>query len=341
MKYTNADSSSLSRLVHSVRQVPLDVVIAVGFVVVADFVLLSLPVGGTPLQALLGLPLLLFVPGYGLVSALFLGHRADGEWRAVDRRRIRSSITVGERLVLSVGASLALLLPLALVLSLTGLGFDSGTVVGTVSAVSIVSLLVGTVRRWQLPESERFQLPVQRWVADLYAATIANDSRVDAALNTTLVLAVVLAATGVTYALVAPPRGQAHTNFSLLTEDDSGDLVTSGYPVELTVGESSPPLFISVQNYEGHEVTYTVVAELQRVRTADGSVTILERQSIARMQSTVGNGETWRERHTLTPELRGSNLRVTYYLYQGAAPDEPDAASADRLLFTWVNVTER
>jgi len=69
------------------------------------------------------------------------------------------------------------------------------------------------------------------------------------------------------------PISMASTEFYLLTENESGDLVAAGYPTNMTRGESGS-LVVGIGN-QGHEsVEYTVVVELQRVEIVNGTATV-------------------------------------------------------------------
>jgi hypothetical protein len=84
---------------------------------------------------------------------------------------------------------------------------------------------------------------------------------------------------------------------------------------------------------------YTVVVELQRVRTTNASATVLQRDRLRRFQVGLAAGETWTKRHRLVPAMTGDDLRVVYDVFRGAAPAEPVEADPYRSLHFWVNVT--
>lgn len=286
-----------------------------------------------PLRIAFALPLVLFLPGYALVSALF--PRGEG-W--TPSRQVRTTtangITVGERVALGFGTSVALLPPLGVVLLGFGVPLDAYHAVESLGGISVAGLLVAAVRRWRLPERERFRVPYDRWYRELHGAVVGQDSSVDAALNVAVILAVLLATSTLAYAVVTSPGGDSYTGFAVLTENDSGDLVAAGYPREFVEG-SSERVVLSIANREGEPVTYTVVVALQDV---DESGTPTARSELARFSGTVRNGETWRRPVNVTPSRTGEDMRLVFYLYEGPAPPDPSTETASEYVHIWIDI---
>ncbi|WP_148414159.1 DUF1616 domain-containing protein [Haloferax sp. KTX1] len=331
-------SHSNGRLNRALGELSLDVPLALAVVVSSSLVAILdvVPIA----QALVGLPVLLFLPGYALLLALFpagsAGATAEGP--SFGRFEWQPDLGLGERFALAFGMSVALLPIVGLALLWTGVGLDAAPVIAALSAVVVVGLAVGEVRRRRLPETERFHVPIRRWWADV-VRSFDRPSRVDSLLNVALAAAVLLAVASLSYALVAPGTGESYSSLSLLTQDAGGEFVAADYPEALTVGEQTA-LFVSVENVEGEATSYTLVAELQRVERANGETTVVERQALGSRTETVEDGETWRTRHGFAPTLTGEDLRLTYYLYEGDAPSEPSTDTAYRSAYVWVTVTE-
>lgn len=346
MKSTTTDSQWWFRLFRTARRVPTDLVAVAGFVFVADVVLLAPLTRGTALRPLFGLPLLFFFPGYALQAVLFPG-RSGGvpDWfdrvagAADDRARSIGDRGLDriERLALSFGLSIVVLPLLGLVLAAGGWGLALVPALVAVNLVIAGGTLLATVHRWHLPPQDRYRVPYRPWIDDLHSA-LSGATRVDAALNLALLLSVLLAVGGLSYALVAPQQGAAYTGVTLLAENEAGTLVASGYPAEYVRGESEQ-LVVGIENHEHRPVEYTVVVELQRVRVSDGAVTLVEREELDRLSATVADGETAHVRHTVTPTMIGERLRLTYYLYKGDAPADPSAETAYRHLYLWIDVS--
>ena len=103
------------------------------------FVLIS-PLNNTPVRIILGLPLVLFLPGYSLIATLF--PRKD-------------DLDAIERIALSFGLSIAITPLLGLALNYTPFGIRLSPVL-IVLSVFTVSLAIGAyLRRSRTPEEDR------------------------------------------------------------------------------------------------------------------------------------------------------------------------------------------
>ena len=326
-----------------VRHVPFDLTVVVGFVALVELVMLVPAAEGTAAQVILRLPILLFLPGYVLVSIAFperptAPSQAYGERRGVvsRARSIRhDGVDLVERGALAFGMSIALIPLYGLGLTLAGLGLEAIVVV--LPLLVVFGAIVGTIRRAQVPRADRFILPVRYWYERAHAFLFDTDNVVHLAINIALAVSVLLALSTMAYALAVPPAGETYSGFYLLTEDDDGELIAENYPTEFVAGESQELIF-GIENRERATSEYTVVIELQRVDTSADETTILERNELSRMQVTVEDGAVEYVTHDVEPTMLGSDLRLTYSLYLEEAPDEPDADSAYRQLHLWIDV---
>jgi uncharacterized membrane protein len=329
----------VSRRLPADAGVPGDLVAVGGFLLLAVLVQFLAPSGAVFLRALVGLPLLFFVPGYAVVAALFPGRRRSaGRGREALARRLTTrrdrGIDSAERLALAFGTSVALLAPLGLVISVAGLPYTTGTVVATMSAFTAVVLVLAVVSRNRLPQTERYQ--IGGGGATGVRDGLFGEGGVDAVLNVALALVVMLSVVGVGYAVIVPNGGDSFTTATLVTADGQGGYVAADYPD--TIGEDGAPLTVQLENSEGTTTSYTVVAELQRVEQSGDALTVLQETELTRMQATLSPGETWRQQHTVEPALGGENLRLIYHVYKGDAPENPSTETAYRYVTTWVDV---
>jgi len=345
-----------------VRRLPADLAAVVAVVLLTDLFVFAPVLRETPVRVVFGLAFVLFVPGYAFVAALFpeAGESPTGIEDVDDAEgdadpaaaTDRSGIDGIERVALSFGLSIAVVPLLGLVLNFTPWGIRLVPIAVTVSGFTLVSTAVGAHRRWEIPEEERFAVPYRSWLAAGQSELFDPDSRADAALNVLLVASILLAAGSVTYAVAVPKPGESFTEFYLLTENESGDLVAAGYPTNMTRGESAS-VVVGIGNQEHESVEYTVVVELQRVEivngtasAADGTTTrnvttvrVLEERELRRFQVALANNETWHRPHTVTPAMTGEGLRLQYLLYRGEPPADPSGETAYRELHLWVNVS--
>lgn len=320
-----------------VRRLPADLAAVDGLVVLTCFAVLTPGVRETPLRVVLGLPFVLFLPGYAFIAALFpeAGESVDaGEDASVTRD---AGIDGLERVALSFGLSIAVVPLIGLVLNFTPWGIRLGPVLLAVSTFTVAAASVAAVRRWELPADEQFVVPYEEWLAAARAELFRPETQTDAALNVVVVLSVLLAVGSVGFAVAVPQDGEAFTEFYLLMEDDDGELVADGYPTEFEQGESAS-LHVGIGNHEHQQESYMVVVLFERVETANNSTTVLEQRELNRFSTTVDDEGTWLTEHTVTPRMTGENLRLTYLLYRG----EPGALTTDdayRQLHLWVTVT--
>jgi uncharacterized membrane protein len=336
-------------LPRQVRDLPADlvaVVLWIGFTFLAVF----LPgVRETPIRVVFGLPLVLFVPGYALIAALF---PEAGEVPASDAEEgdseshtgnapseTRAGIDGIERVALSFGLSIAVVPLLGLVLNFTPWGIRLVPIMVAVCGATLVFTAVAAKQRWALPPEERFQVPYTQWLSAARTEMLEPETKTDGALNVLLAISVLLAVASVGYAVTVPQKGESFSELYLLTESEDGDLVADDYPTEYTRGEGRS-LIVGIGNHEYERVNYTLVVTLQRVAfTANNTTQVLEEDRLRQFRVQIGHNETRHIEHTITPTFSGQRLRLTYLLYRGQPPGEPTIENAYRENHLWINVS--
>jgi len=281
------------------RRLPADLTAVVSLTVCTVLVVFVPWVNETPLRIVLGLPFVLFLPGYAFIAALFpeagesptdetaadeTDQTADGsnnEERSIidsetgNNEQItpsetdRSGIDGIERVALSFGLSIAIVPLLGLILNFTPWGIRLVPIVITVAGFTLISTAVAARRRWALPAADRFSVPYQTWITAGRSELFEPETRVDGALNVLLVLSIVLAIGSVGYAVAVPPEGEQFTEFYLLTETDDGEFVADEYPTTFVRGDTAS-VIVGIGNQEQAVVNYSVIVELQEVQPVDG-----------------------------------------------------------------------
>lgn len=332
------------------RQLPADLAAVLGLVVLTNLVVFLPLVRETPLRIVFGLPLVLFIPGYALIAALFPeageSPAADGDERRVPPEAGDGAVAALsdrgidgiERVALSFGLSIAVVPLLGLVLNFTPWGIRLVPIMIAVSGFTVAMTALAARRRWELPPEERFSVPYRRWLDAGRTELFEPDTRTDAILNVVLVCSVLLAAGSVTYAVAVPKQGESFSEFYLLTENETGELVADDYPTEFDRGESRS-LTVGIGNQEYERTNYTIVVELQRVEVVDNETRVREANELRRFRPTLEHNETWHRQHTVTPQLTGERLRLQYLLYRGEPATPLNRSDAYRELHLWVNVT--
>ena len=329
-----------------IRRLPADLVAVIILTLLTLGVVFVPVVNETPLRVVFGLPFVLFLPGYAIIAALFPeageppttneADDTDGFAPSVDRDRGIDGI---ERVALSFGLSIAVVPLLGLVLNFTPWGIRLVPIAIAVSGTTILAAGIAAVRRWELPEEERFAVPYREWIEAGRTELFEPDSRTDAVLNVVLALSVLLAVSSVAYAVAVPPQGEQFSEFYLLTEDDDGELVADGYPEEFVVGEGQP-VIVGIGNNEHETTDYEVVTQLQTVETDGNETVVQEREQIDSFAATLEHDETHHDERLIVPDRTGEDLRVQFLLYRDEVPEEPTVENAYRDTHLWIDVHE-
>ncbi len=334
----------------TLRRLPTDLGLVTVYLGCATAVVVVPGLNQTVLRPMLALPLVLFVPGYLFVAALFPeagpplddGETPDATDDGAAAARTDDGIDGIERVALSFGTSIAIVPLIGLVLNFTPFGIRLVPILISLLLFCGTTLGLAARRRAAVAPEQRFSVDVVGALVDVRTELTQPDSRADAALNVLLVVSVLLAVSSVGYAVAVPKQGEAFTELYLLTEGEDGELVADGYPTELVQGEPAS-LVVGVGNHEHERVDYTVVVALQRVTPVNESgnttVRVDGQRQLQRFSPTLADNETWERGHTVTPPIAGERLRLIYLLYRGDAPAAPSTATAYREVHLWVNVT--
>ena len=284
---------------------------------------------GGRLRVALVMPLVLFLPGYVLLSSLFPSGRAGRVKRSFGTDTTDAAYELGgpERVGLSVALSVAVVPLIAAAASFTPWGIRKNILIYGILGFTAVFTLVAFVRRVRVPFQERYSPSLP---AMLFSSTRRADADGQRALlNIVIVLSFLLVASTAAFAMINPPQGQEFSEIYVETNNISSD-VDSAYQTAYPPGENST-LRVNVGNHEESRMSYTVVAVLQRV---DGK-TVTEKQRLTEQAVTVPQGKTKQVPLEIQPTLIGENLRIRLLLYKGDPSGTPYKTA--RL---WVSVQE-
>lgn len=313
------------------------VLLLTGLVIVTVFVPV---VRETPLRVAFSLPFVLFVPGYAVIAALFPEDPASDERQETQW----SSITHIERVLLSVGTSITVVPLIGVLATFTPWGITLAPVVIGTSMFTVVCTAIAAYRRRALPPDQRFSVPYRTWIGTGRERLFEPSTKVDLALNVMIVMTILLVAVSVGYAVTGPQQGDQFTEFYILTENETGELVADGYPTEFERGESES-VVVTVANHEYEPTSYSVVLQLQRIEeTAVGNQTTLivqDRETLDVVETgELAHDQTWHRESDIEPTMTGDQLRLAFLLYQDTPPDEPTSENAYEEVYLWVNVEE-
>ena len=266
---------------HSLKKRLLGIILANELVPVNLLVLVliaSVLLASPTLRIILGLPVLLLAPGYALVAALF--PRSQGP-------------DALERLALSFGLSIAVVPIIGLVLKFTPLGLELEPVLYSVSSFVFITSIVAGIRRYRLPEQERFclnfRLKAPNW----------RIGKLNMTLSIVLVATIAGALGMLAYMVLTPVVGEKFTEFYVL--GSSGK--TTEYPVVATVGNKSE-ITVVVVNREQKVTNYQLEVNLVGLRVAEVKSIIL------------ANQQKWEQKIGFVPDKVGDDQRLELLLYK-------------------------
>ncbi|ELY88287.1 hypothetical protein C483_16291 [Natrialba hulunbeirensis JCM 10989] len=318
----------------TVRQYPSDLATVSVLAVVAYLVVTGIAEGSV-LRLLATLPLVLFLPGYALVSTLFPARERTAQETtatALDVETYPRGIDLTERLGLAFALSLGIAPVVALVLAVTDWGLATDPIAATLAVLTVGFAQLGAVRRLRVPKAKRFS------VAPLAALSRFRRDNTAAGTVTSAILAVaIVAAVGaLLIGLIAPLSAGGFTQLALYSDDGGGELVAGELENEVDPGEPVPAT-IEIENQEGEDVTYTVVVQQQVLE--NGAVT--ERAALETRTVSVADGEQELEEFDVVPAAEpDETVRIAVLLYDEEPTGEPTAEGAVADTNFWVTVTE-
>lgn len=230
------------------------------------------------LRIILGLPFVLFFPGYTLMAALF------------PRRESVSGI---ERVALSFGMSIAVVPLIGLILNYTPWGIRLESILYSIASFIFITAAIAWLRRRKLPKEERFGVEFQ-----LKMPRRGISSR-DKALSIILALAIVGALGMISYVIATPKVGQKFTEFYVLASEGK----TTDYPKELKVGQEGR-VTIGVVNNEHEIVNYRLEVRINGLKNNEVGPIMLEHE------------EKWEREVSFTPKVAGERQKVEFLLYK-------------------------
>lgn len=256
------------------------------------------------LRVLFGIPVVLFIPGYALIAALFPG---------------RKDIDTIERVALSFGLSIAVVPLTGLALNYTPWGIRLDPMVISLSLLTIGLTLIALYRRALLPPEERFVVPLDTVRRSLVQEFFPKESsRTDRILSVILLVAILAAVTTTVFVIVVPKEGEKFTEFFILGEKQKA----ADYPSQLLVGENAS-MFIGIGNHEYRNISYTVETWLVDMNFDEktNTSTIVKMDRISRTTTDLAHNQTRILPYTFSAGKTGYN-RVEFLLFNGTAPDD-------------------
>ncbi len=236
------------------------------------------------LRTVLGVPFVLFFPGYVLINALFPA---------------KPDLGGIERFSLSLGLSLAVVPLIGLGLNYTPWGIRLAPIVTSLYLFIFLLSIVIIYRRAKLPTEQKltFNLPIK-------IPPQVTMRKIDKLFIIGVIAAIILVASVTSYMVVTPKTGDQFTEFYLLGE--GGKL--ADYPTNLTLGQGGN-VTMGITNHEAQNVTYQIIISLQN-------------QTLSTIDNILlADGATWNQTYTFTPDKTGNQMKLEFQLYKQALPE--------------------
>lgn len=323
------------------RQLDLIAILALSTMLLTVILFLDV----TWLRVALGLPFVLFFPGYSLVSALFPRQDSPSSLFKKKVELEHTGMDMLERVALSLGLSIAVVPLIGLLLNLTyswgdGWGIRLYPVMLSVYIFIVISSVVAVVRRLRLPPDERFNIHVNvEYPKDM--------SVLDKALAVGIVVMLLASVILLAYIIAVPREGEKFTEFYVLGASGKA----SDYPVNISAG-SWHNITAGVVNHEHKDRDYRLVVllipssesnltqHMVTVRAWDGHAPVLFSSSDAVIFNiTVKDGKKLHLNMTVGIKDAGQ-YKMQFLLFTSNEPpgDTVDAGNSYRDLHLWVRV---
>ncbi len=235
------------------------------------------------LRIILGLPVVLFIPGYILLAALFPD---------------RDSLSGIERITFSLGLSIAFSIIMGVILNFTPWGINLFPILTSATVFIVVTAVFAWYRSLQsyAEFSITVNISLSRWM---------EMAGMDKILSFSLVIAVLVALSSIGYVIAVPKQGQPFTEFYILSPGGNAE----DYPEQVVLGEVVA-ITVGVVNHEDIELGYLVDITGNGIEDSQLSTPELV------------DGEKWEGVVSLVPRSSGDNQKVEFWLYK-AGEAEP------------------
>lgn len=278
----------------------MDILLIVMFTLLTAAFILIPPLNKTFIRTILGVLLVLFIPGYSLIAALF------------PKKEDLEGI---ERTALSFGLSIAVTPLIGLALNYTPWGIRLDPILISLTAFTMIMCLIAFMRRRKLPNEEKFTVPFHEFLSGI-KGSFKGESRTEKILSIILIISIILAISTTVYIIIKPKEGEKFTEFYILGPNGKA----SDYPTNLTQGQNGS-VIIGMVNHEYATKDYRLVVKV------NGNTT-LQNQTI-----TLTKDQKMEIPFNFTAGATGQK-KMEFLLYK-----LPDQENPYRSLHLWLNIT--
>ena len=259
------------------------------------------------LRVIIGLPFLLFFPGYALIAFLFPE---------------KKTLDIIERVALSFGLSIAVTPLIGFGLNYTPFGIRLEPILVSVTLFNVALSLAAFWRR------DHVQEPYLPFVPSALFGSLTSQYRkekgLDKALTIILVIAILSSVAALAYVVAVPKAGEKFTEFYLLGPNGEA----SGYPRNLTIGQNAS-LIVGIANHEQRQVHYFVQLWLVNATFINNQTTIYHMYYFDSFNVTLNNTAVnldgpytpqLQENYTFNVPITG-DYKLWFFLFEDSVPD--------------------
>ncbi len=266
------------KLLRSLVQSPwLDLYLVLVTNFLAILFILIPPFSETFLRIPLALVLLLFLPGYVFIAAMFPGRDISGI----------------ERFTLSVGLSIAITVFDGFAISLTVWRFRPTSIVVSLTIIILFFVIITYFMRKRLPPEQRFVPDARPFIESLKTKEKMTD--IEKALIIAMVGSIIIASGMLIYAKLTF-EDEKFTALYILGPGGKAE----GYQMNLSFGEPATTI-VGIENYEHAPVNYTLQVVL------DGVV-------LTEKEIRLDHNDKWEENVTYIPDVMGQKIKLEFLL---------------------------
>jgi len=283
--------------------IPSDMLFVMIFVIMTVIFILVPLLSNTWVRTVLGLPMVLFFPGYALIAALFPK---------------KDDLDGIERTALSFGLSIAVVPLLGLGLNYTPWGIRLIPILITISIFTLAMCTAAIMRRRGLPEGEEFSVPFTAMFHSLRDELFSKPgTRVDRILTVILVISILTSVVMLVYVIVTPKQGEKFTEFYILGPGGMAD----NYPTEMVLGQEGT-VIVGIVNHEYRVVNYSLAMTLDGEQLQEPRPIVLV------------HNMTWEQNVTFKPGTVGTEMKLQFMIY-----NDENYTIPYRDLHLWINVS--
>lgn len=231
------------------------------------------------LQLILGVPFVLFLPGYVLLAAILPQ---------------KSALEYLERLLLSFALSILIITIIGTILNYTPAGLRLYPVLISILVFIVATTAIAWYRRRRLPPVER-----SSYVITLTLPSWRGQSPAVRVLYVILTAVILVTIGTLSYVIVKPQAAESFTEFYAVGPGNTA----AGYPGELRVGEKASVNLVII-NHEHRDASYRIETTVAGHNQGSLGPAILK------------DGEKVELTASFTPDKPGSNQQVGFLLYK-------------------------